>query len=462
MLMAATGYYIRLYGGAWGGVVQVAFLFLALLLLLALLLSGQARARLKVLLNKHFFKNKYDYREEWLKFTDALAGEGRNEARDADPMQDVIRAFADIVDAPRGVLWLRQPTGYFQPASTYNAPLPADVSVPADSSLVRFLSGSGWIVYVDEFQRVPALYGGLVLPDWISAFREPWIIIPLLHGAELDGFIVLSRSSTPRDLNWEDSDLLKSCGRQAASFLALLKVSEALADARQFEAFNRLSAYVVHDLKNLVAQLSLVVSNARRHMHSPGFIEDAVDTVDNAAQKMNRLLMQLRKDRIGGGQIREVNLVTVMQSVIASRQSAWPQPTLDTAERELAILAEPDRLASILEHLVQNAQDATPDDGDVNVRIRRRDQVVEIEVADSGCGMDARFIAERLFRPFDTTKGNAGMGVGVYESREFVVAAGGNLEVESRPGEGTVFRVLLPLESAASGDIDPQLTREFS
>ena len=113
---------------------------------------------------------------------------------------------------------------------------------------------------------------------------------------ELVAFIVLSRPDTPRELNWEDSDLLKTCGRQAASYLTLLRLSEALADARQFEAFNRLSAYVVHDLKNLAAQLSLVVSNARRHMHSPGFVEDAIDTVDNATRKMNRMLAQLRKE----------------------------------------------------------------------------------------------------------------------------------------------------------------------
>lgn len=448
-LMAVAGYYIRYYGGTWGGVVQAAFLFLALLLLAALLTSGQARARLRVFLNKHFYKNKYDYREEWLKFTRALSGSDP----ESEPRENILRAFADIVGAPRGVLWVRQGSDWFEPVASLEAALPAEATTRPDSALVRFLERSAWVVYLDEFQREPGRYAGLVLPDWITTLREPWIIIPLVHGQQLIAFLVLSRPATPRELNWEDTDLLKTCGRQAAGYLALARVSEALSDARQFEAFNRLSAYVVHDLKNLVAQLSLVVTNAKRHAHAPGFIEDAIETVDNAAQKMNRLLTQLRKGRAGDGQVRSVDLVSVLESVVRARAGESPVPRLECARRDLKVEAEPDRLASVLEHLVQNAQEATAGDGAVTVRVAARGGYAEVEVEDTGCGMDAHFISERLFRPFDTTKGNAGMGVGVYESREFVMAAGGELDVRSAPGEGTLFRVRLPMQAPeASGE----------
>jgi len=213
---------------------------------------------------------------------------------------------------------------------------------------------------------------------------------------------------------------------------------------------------VVHDLKNLVAQLSLVVANARRHMHSPGFIEDAIETVDNASQKMNRLLAQLRKGRLGDGQARTVEVVGVLEGVVQARAVDRPVPRLEANGGELRVLADPDRLAAVIEHLVQNAQEATPDDGAVIVRASPRGDRAVIEVVDTGCGMDARFISERLFRPFDTTKGNAGMGVGVYESREFVVAAGGDMDVKSAPGEGTLFRVRLPLDNAVHGDATVQ------
>jgi putative PEP-CTERM system histidine kinase len=445
MLMAAAGYYIKLYGGSWGGVVQVGFVFLSLLLLVALLVSGKLRSRVKVLLNKHFFKNRYDYREEWLNFTRALSdpGDGR------DPREHVVQAFADIVGSDRGVIWARQSSDYFQPVAAHNLPIPDGHSVSQSSALVRFLQQRAWIVDMDEFQRDPSLYAGLVLPDWFTQLRDPWVLVPLMHNDELIGFIVITRPLAPRTLNWEDRDLLKTCGRQAASHLALLRMSEALQDARQFEAFNRLSAFVVHDLKNLVAQLSLVVSNAERHMHSPGFIEDAIATVDNAAGKMNRLLAQLRKDRRSEQRAQSLDLAVILHEVVRARAGMRPAPRLELDGGSIPVVADPDRMEAVVEHLVQNAQDATAADGDVVLTARIGDAHAVLEVRDTGCGMDARFISERLFRPFDTTKGNAGMGVGVYEAREFAQAHGGSLEVDSTPGRGTVFRMILPLDAAA-------------
>lgn len=452
ILMAGAGYYIRLYGGTWGGVVQVAFLFLGSLLLLTLLLSGQARARLKVLLNKHFFVNRYDYRTEWLKFTQALTQADRHR----DPRESLIKAFGDIVDSDRGVIWVRQSSEYFQPMAALNLPIPTDLTLKSDAPLAKYLEQSGWVIYIDEFQRDPGLYSGLVLPDWIVLLRDPWIVVPLLHEDELFGFIVLTRASTQRELNWEDLDLLKTCGRQAASYLAILRLSEALADSRQFEAFNRLSAFVVHDLKNLAAQLSLVVANAKRHMNSPGFIEDAIDTVDNATGKMNRLLAQLRKDRGAGGPARSVDLCQAMQDLVSGRDQTRPQPVLDIRSPGVRVLADPDRLSSVVEHLVQNAQDATPPDGEVRVVVSRANDWADISVTDTGSGMDAKFISERLFRPFDTTKGNAGMGVGVYETRAFALAHGGDLTVTSTPGKGTEFRLRLPIDVGAGGATEVQ------
>jgi len=458
MLIAAAGYYIRFYGGNWGGVIQVAFFFLAILLLAALLFSYQVRAYLRVFLNKHFFKNKYDYREEWLRFTGRLS----NRTPNSELKEDIIRAFSDIVDTTRGVMWARQSDGHFQPDCALNQAIPEGMDVSGNSALVEFLGKTGWVVYLDEFQRNPGHYSGLILPDWIIRLREAGIIVPLMQGSDLLAFIVFSRPNTYREFNWEDSELLKTCGRQAASYLALIKATEDLTDARQFEAFNQLSAFVVHDLKNLVAQLSLVVSNARRHMHSPGFIEDAITTVDNASSKMNRLLIHLRKGRAGDGHVRSVNLADILQGVIEARNNCQPVPDIEIETPDpMRVSVQPDRLASVIEHLVQNAQEATLDDGTVNLRLYRADTKAVIEVADTGCGMDAQFIAQRLFRPFDTTKGNAGMGIGVYESREFVHSAGGDLEVQSTLGQGTVFRLRLPLESE-SGNLQANSIGEAS
>jgi len=235
------------------------------------------------------------------------------------------------------------------------------------------------------------------------------------------------------------------------------QATDALAESRQFEAFNRLSAYVVHDLKNLVAQLDLVVDNSKRHLHKPGFMEDALKTIDSASAKMNRLLGQLRKDRAEIGSTHAVNLGNVLEEIVAARSASQPAPVLDDSPQELRINADRDRLGAVIEHLVQNAQEATPPDGHVTVRVSGEDGWAFVEVEDDGCGMDAEFVAERLFKPFDTTKGNAGMGVGVYESREFVHALGGEISVESAPRRGTLFRVKLPTIAApALTERDPE------
>jgi putative PEP-CTERM system histidine kinase len=256
---------------------------------------------------------------------------------------------------------------------------------------------------------------------------------------------VLAKARAPQQISWEDRDLLKTAGRQVASYVALLEASEALGEARQFEAFHRLSAYVVHDLKNIAAQLALVVANAARHGKNPAFVEDAFQTVANATERMNRLLAQLRKEP-PASVARSIALKTAVNRAIEARAMRHPAPIARfAANDEPWVQADPERLVAVLEHLIQNAQEATGAQGMVEVTVYSEERMAVAAVRDDGCGMDESFIRERLFRPFTTTKGNAGMGIGVYESREFAHAAGGQLIVESQPNQGAVFFLKLPL-----------------
>lgn len=226
--------------------------------------------------------------------------------------------------------------------------------------------------------------------------------------------------------------------------MALLDSSEALSEARQFEAFHRLSAYVVHDLKNIAAQLTLVVGNADRHKSNPAFIEDAFGTVANATRRMNRLLTQLRTER-PSGRIRSLALADAARQAIAARHLP-PEPVLRLEpDDDPWVRVDQERLIAVLEHLIQNAQEATGPNGQIEARVRTEGEMAVVAIRDDGCGMNEQFIHERLFRPFTTTKGNAGMGIGVYESREFARGAGGELAVESSPGKGTTFFLKLPL-----------------
>ena len=444
ILMSAAGYFIRVYGGQWGGVVQTGFLFGALALLFALLFSGRVRTELRVFLAKHFYRNQYDYREEWLRFTNVLS------STDADEHLQVraLRAVAKIVDSAGGVMWCRDlQLPRYVPVANWNMPLPQGAEEPEDGELARFLRDRSWVLHLDEYRTEREVYGGLRLPGWLDRMEAAWLLVPLMQQEDLLGFIVLAPSGTRRTFNWEDADLLKTVGRQAASYLAVSEMNEQLVQARQFEAFNRLSAYVAHDLKNVAAQLSLVVSNAKRHQNNAKFLADAMDTVENAAGKMNHMLAQLRRNRLPPPSTEPVVLERVLAEVVKARSARQPVPEFRQLEAGLVVHADANRLAAVLEHIVQNAQEATPADGEVVVRLDRQGRDGVIEVQDNGTGMDEAFVRERLFRPFDTTKGAAGMGIGAYESREFFRGIGGEIEVQSKLGVGTIFRVILPVQA---------------
>ncbi|MDA8420282.1 MAG: PEP-CTERM system histidine kinase PrsK, partial [Pseudomonadota bacterium] len=229
-----------------------------------------------------------------------------------------------------------------------------------------------------------------------------------------------------------------------------LEASRALAETRQFEAFNRLSTFVVHDIKNLIAQLSLVVSNAAKHKHNPQFMEDAIHTVESSIEKMNHLLANLRKDHTVEDRPAMVDLAKLLSEVVSAHGIHSPETTLECSESGIMVSANRDRLSAVIGHVIQNAREATPGDGRVTVRLRTDRRQVVIEVEDTGCGMDETFIKERLFRPFESTKGSAGMGIGVYETREFIRSLGGDIDVFSRLGHGTIFRLHLPFAGHTS------------
>ncbi len=441
LVMAGVGYYIRLYGGTWGTAVQFIFLAGAGVLLLTLLFSGQLRAAMKLFLSQHFFNYKYDYREEWLRFINTLS---TSEA-DGPLRERAIRAIAGILHSTGGLLWTRGENNHFYLVATWNMGEPGVYTERSDSSFIGFLEHRQWIIELDACEMEPELYAGLVLPDWLRPMPQAWIVIPLLQGRGLRGFMVLARPRARHQLNWEDHDLLQTAGREVTSYLALLDATDALMDARQFEAFNRLSAYVVHDLKNITAQLSLVVANAARHKNNPAFVDDALRTVENATTKMNLLLAQLRKGGSPGREASVFKLAEVLRDAIRARSVRQPVPVLAAVDPGLCLRASRDRCTAVLEHLIQNAQEATAKDGKVEMKVYQANSMAVIEIADNGCGMDARFIRERLFRPFHTTKGNAGMGIGVYEGREFIHALGGKIDVISTPGVGTTFFLYVPL-----------------
>jgi putative PEP-CTERM system histidine kinase len=355
-----------------------------------------------------------------------------------------------MIDCPGGMLWVRRDNGSFEPEACWNISPIDGVSEPSHSSLIQFLEIQKWVINLDEYQRDPGLYkslGDLEMPDWLKNVSDAWLISPLILHESLLGFVVLSRSSAShKHFNWEDSDLLKTSGSQAASYLAQHAISQALAEARQFETFNKLATYAVHDLKNLISQLSLVVTNAARHRSNPLFVENVISTVENSVSKMNRLLARLR-DGAQADSKRIVDLAKLLEEVVHDARASRPVPVFECKAQGITLVADRDQLASVMGHVVRNAQEATQENGHVIIRLHKSNGQAVVEVEDTGCGMDETFIRARLFRPFQTTKGRSGMGIGVHEAREYVRSLGGEINVQSRPGEGTVFRISLPYQT---------------
>jgi putative PEP-CTERM system histidine kinase len=436
LAVAAAGYYVRYFGGTWGKTIQIALLFGAALLLGFLFSSGTLRARLRVLINKHFFSYRYDYREEWLRFTRLLSMSDSG----LGLQQRCVKALADLVESPAGSLWLERGEAYWQ-ACTWNAPA-VPYTEPRAGALIGYLRRTGWVVDLEERRAHPGRYPNLQPPAWLAADRDAWLVVPLATGERLLGFVVLQTPRAKIDVNWEVRDVLKTAALQAASFLAQVQASEALLEARKFEAFNRMSAFVVHDLKNLVAQLSLLLRNAQRHADNPEFRKDMLATVEHVVERMNHLLLQLRSGTAPIENARPVRLAPLVQRVVAGKQAQGRSIGCD-ASGDVVALGHEDRLERVLGHLVQNALEATAGGGEVQVRLAEEAERALIEVKDSGIGMSAEFVRDRLFKPFSTTK-RSGMGIGAYESERYVAELGGEIRVDSAPGAGTMIQVLLP------------------
>ena len=449
LAMGSAGYYLKFFGGSWGAVMQVTFLFGALLLLAGVLFSGAFRSWLKVFISKHFYTYNYDYREEWMRFTRILSEQGPGLGDRA------IQAVAALVESPGGVLWQRGETGHYEPVAKWQARTPA-ATEPSDSAFCQFLESTQWVVDLNEFAEAPDKYEGLVLPAWLKGNGagpgRDWLVVPFMMHGKLFGFLVLQKSRSPVALNWEVFDLLEIAGSQAASYLSQQDASNALMVARQFESFNRMSTFVVHDLKNLVSQLSLMNANAVKHRDNPEFQADMLETVSYSVQKMRLMLQKL--SRSDATEVpRVLTIDQVVRQAVALKAAFEPRPELRIETAGLAIVADRERLERVVGHLIQNAIEATPKEGSVTITVGQRDDAVRIEITDTGEGMSEEFIRERLYKPFESTK-SAGMGIGVFESREYITELGGTLDVFSTPTLGTTFTVILPLQQRAAMPVE--------
>jgi putative PEP-CTERM system histidine kinase len=431
LAVATLGALLHEMGGGWGAGAQAITLFGTLLVLAMVLSSGGIKARLQYLVSRNFFSLRYDYRVEWMNFIDILSSR-----EDEDLKRRVIHAVANIVDSPRGALWLSDGEAGFRPAAFLDMRLNADAIEPLGSDFIAGFRGGAWIQLLDR-----AIQG-----DGWQKRGDFWIAVPLVHQDRLIGFIALTNPRAPLDLNWESYELLRAVARQAASYICEERATRDLADARSLEEYAKRFAFVGHDIKNLASQLRLLSVNAQRHGDNPEFRADAFRTIESAVLRMNKLLLQLNANgRTGVKGPALLDPAAILAEIADSLANVGAR-----IETELApgfhIRIDAEHLRSVLTHLISNAIEASPPDAAVTVRGECRDGKLILDIADRGPGMNAEFIEGELFRPFRTTK-SGGYGIGAYQTRELIRAFGGELDVMSSPGAGTTMRIILPLAS---------------
>ena len=426
--------------GQLSGAAGLLIMFVMSLAALPAIPSDRLRASIKVHIAKHFFRHRYDYRTEWMRFADTVGAPG---GTDLAMGARVAKALADVLGAPEGLLLLRSGADGFCAGGRWN--WDGDIPGPFAEAATALFESSGYIADCDAIRagvdgRIEADW----LPDAVTLEGRIFAIVPLVHLGRLVGLALLGRPQQARSLDWEDFDILRAAGRQAASYLAEAEGQARLVETRQFDEFNRRFAFVMHDIKNVVSQLALLARNAERHAENPEFRADMIATLKSSSAKMQDLLARLDgKGTAPAAELRPILLTEIVRDLVPIAGTRHPVD-LSEVGRGLAVSADPDRLRTILTHLLQNAVDASSAGSPICFRSHLGGGQVRLDLIDRGCGMDEAFMSEALFRPFQSSK-EGGFGIGAHEARTLARSMGGEVTAISRPGHGSTFTLSLPL-----------------
>jgi putative PEP-CTERM system histidine kinase len=449
MVLLATA--LQFVGGTYVRMAQITLIFGMSLAAMLIVPSGRFRAWLNVVIAKNFFQHRYDYRVEWMRFAETIGFPSEG----APFHERVVKSLADIFDAPAGLLLTRDTESRLVLQARWNWPT-ADVPTYAGNShTVPFFERTGHILMMESVRDgSDEKVEHQAVPQWLYDETRAWVVVPLVHFGRLAGIAVLAKPPVSRALDWEDLDMLRVVSRQLASYLAEASSQEALTESRQFEQFNRRFAFVMHDIKNLVSQLSILARNAEKHASKPEFQADMIETLKSSVGKMNELLVRLSQhSQARHAAVEALDIEKTIAEVTYGKRLIYPIE-MDCSPGLLA-LADPGRVETILNHLVQNAIDATADGTPIRISASRQDDWVAIRVTDRGSGMTEAFVANQLFKPFESTK-EGGFGIGAYEARSLAQSLGGQLHVDSRPRKGTRMTLLLPVADK------PQISDELN
>jgi putative PEP-CTERM system histidine kinase len=438
--LAVTGEIFRRGGAEWGMVAEVSLMFGGVLIIGVAVTSASARSRVRSMLVEHFFSHRYDYRKEWMRCIETLTAPQAHTGLSTR----AIHAVAEVVDSPAGALFVRAPDEVaFQWAGSWNMPA-VTLPIPPGHALVPEFRDGDWIVELDHIAAAS---------EWFPGLPRTWLAVPLNHLGTLIGFVVLARSRAQFKLDREAYDLLRVVGREVASRVAEQRAAQVLSQTQQLREYSQRFAFVLHDIKNVSGQLSMLLTNAEIHADNPEFQRDMLATVRASVAKISRLLTRLQAER----QERSHALITpgerLRQVAEACRLTRRADIVLELDDDSAGAAIHPESFDAVVTHLLNNAVDAGGS-APVVVRMRQEPLSLVIDIVDQGPGMTPEFIRDALFQPFASTKSD-GHGIGAFQARELLRDAGGDLLVLSRPRAGTTMRLMLPAVRAALTEAVP-------
>lgn len=440
LMLGLIGEGLRYFGVSFSRDLTIFTAFATGIGMIIVLLSSRARRRVVVFLRKHFFAQKHEYRDEWLKFTDRLS----SCKSVADVYNAILTTYRETFGIKGGALYLLdKEAGAYRPVLRH--------AMPGDEQAVK-ISGS-MSAYLVHRERILNTSDREYTPpdqedaDWIRESGAR-LVVPFINDNMLIGFLTLGDQLAPEKFIYEDYDLMKTLARQAVLAILNFRLSEELGETREVAAVAKISAFVIHDLKNLATSLSLVLENAKSHIGNTEFQQDMLETIGNTVNKMKGLMQKLKT--VPEKKIlerRATDLSSMVQAALKEVNGVGGETRIVC--RGFAVMSEVDReeMKNVIVNMVLNAMDATKGRGEIEIETGMKNGDCFVQVRDNGVGMEREFVENHLFKPFRTTK-KKGLGIGLYQCRQIVAAHGGRIEVDSTPGEGSVFTVYLPGGSA--------------